>query len=160
MAGFAFLSFQPTTISNDQDLIDLSLKLPNWNFLMSDNEILPLESLKGRVVLVDLMATWCSSCTTQNTYLKELYNNFNDDLVILSLTTDISETTSIMAEYKDSKGLPWPHGLDTNSVFSNYFKVDYIPTMVILDANGVVRWKHVGIWTASQMTETLSLMMP
>jgi len=127
---------------------------------MSDNEILSLESLEGEFVLVDLMATWCSTCTGQNTYLKELYNNLNGELEIISLTVDISETATMMAEYKASKGLPWPHGLDTNSVFSEYFSVTQIPTMVILDANGVVRWKHIGIWTTSQMTETLSLMMP
>ena len=170
LVGFAFLSFEPTSnsthdqkpssISDDQDLIDLSLELPDWNLLMSDNEILSLESLEGQFVLVDLMATYCTSCSSQNTYLKELYNNLAGDLEIISLTVSLSDTPTMMAEYKDSKGLSWPHGLDTNGVFSNYFNVEYIPTMVILDANGVVRWKHVGIWTTSQMTQTLSLMMP
>ena len=170
VVGFAFLSFEstsnptqnqsPSSIGEDQDLIDLSLTLPNWNLLMSDSELLSLESLEGKFVLVDLMATWCTSCASQNTYLKELYSNFNDDLEILSLTVDTSETPAMMAEYKDAKGLSWPHGLDTNSVFSDYFSVKYIPTMVILDANGIVRWMHVGIWTTSQMTQTLASMMP
>lgn len=170
VVGFAFVTFDgsgastspnshSSAISDDQDLIDLSLQLPDWNLLMSDGELQSLEDLEGKFVLVDLMGTSCTSCKSQNTYLKELYSDFDGSLEIISLTVDTSETVARMAEYKSANDLPWPHGLDTNSVFSNYFNVVYIPTMIILDSDGYVRWKHVGLWALSSMSETLSLMM-
>ena len=167
----AFITFEPTTtnpspagtssISNDQDLIDLSLHAPEWELILADGSILPLSDLEGKFVLIDLMATWCSSCTIQNARLIEINNNFDsEDLVVISLTVDIADTVAMIAEYQDSRELPWTHGLDPSQAFTNYFKVSSIPTMIIIDSDGLFRWKHVGLWSVDDMSETLALMMP
>ncbi|MGY5876710.1 MAG: TlpA disulfide reductase family protein [Candidatus Thorarchaeota archaeon] len=167
----AFITFEPTTtnptqpgtssISDNTDLIDLSLQAPNWDLVLADGSILPLSDLEGKFILVDLMATWCSSCVIQNSRLLEIYNNFDsEDLFVVSLTVDISETVAMIVEYQETKSLPWTHGLDPNQAFTNYFSVSSIPTMIIIDADGFFRWKHVGLWSVDDMTQTLALMMP
>lgn len=151
----------PNTIEKDTDLIDLALEVPNWNVLMSDDSLLSLSSLEGKFVIVDLMATWCSSCDFQNSNLETIYGDFDgDSLEIISLSVDVSETASMLANYMNTKGLPWPHGLDTNSVFTNYFSVSSIPTIVIIDDAGYFRMVHTGVWETDSLTATLALMMP
>ncbi|MHA2356314.1 MAG: TlpA family protein disulfide reductase, partial [Candidatus Thorarchaeota archaeon] len=61
--------------------------------------------------------------------------------------------------YMADKGLPWQHGLDTQAVFSNYFNIRYIPSIVIIDDEGYLRWFHEGIWPEAEMAETLALLM-
>jgi len=169
--GFSFLTFDggqngnghtnTTTgnIAQDVDLRSRGIQLPDWNLVMSDESIVSLHSLRDRFVLIDLMATWCSSCSIQNDNLKTLHNNMGDSIHLISLTVDTSETEAMMATYMEDKNLPWPHGLDTQSVFSNYFNVQYIPSIVIIDDEGYVRWYHVGLWSENDMTETLALLM-
>ncbi len=170
LVGAAFLTFTPNTnsgnansgteaITTDTDLIDLSLKVPDWNFLMSDDSLLSIRNYEGKYIVADLMATWCSSCAAQNVNLKELYETFGDSILIISLSVDTADTISMMAEYKESKGLPWPHGLDSGGSFTNYFKIRSVPTLVIIDDAGYFRWVHVGIWDADDMIDTLSIMM-
>jgi thiol-disulfide isomerase/thioredoxin len=171
VVGFTFLTFDGTpsgngynntttdNIAQDVDLRSRGLQLPDWNLIMSDESIVSLHSLRDRFVVIDLMATWCGSCATQNGYLKTLYNNLGDSIHLISLTVDSSETEAMMAAYMEDKNLPWPHGLDTQNVFSNYFNVQYIPSIVIIDNEGYARWYHVGLWSEPDMAETLALLM-
>ncbi|MFW9889954.1 MAG: TlpA family protein disulfide reductase [Candidatus Thorarchaeota archaeon] len=169
--GFTFLTFDggsnnsghtnTTTdnIAQDVDLKNRGIQLPDWNLIMSDESIVSLHSLRDRIVVIDLMATWCSSCAIQNGDLETLYNNMGDSIYLISLTVDTSETEAMMAAYMEEKNLAWPHGLDTQSVFLNYFNVQYIPSIVIIDMEGYVRWYHVGLWSENDMAETLALLM-
>jgi thiol-disulfide isomerase/thioredoxin len=145
-----------TTITEDTDLISLELQAPNWELEMSDETTLNVHDLQGRVVIVDLMATWCTACATQNSILQEIYNDYGNAIWIISLSTDMSETIEMMADYMEDKELPWPHGLDTDSVFSNYFDLQYLPTMIIIDSEGYFRWVHVGVWPADTMRNVIS----
>ena len=148
-------------IPRDADLLDLSLEVPDWNLLMSDDSIITMHELRGKFVIVDLMATWCSPCASQSIELLEIYNSIDSDsLVIISLTIDDAETIEMMADYRTNNDLPWSHGLDTSDVFGDYFSVSSIPTLVIIDDNGYFRWLHPGFWIESGITEVLSQMMP
>ncbi|MFW9769629.1 MAG: TlpA family protein disulfide reductase, partial [Candidatus Thorarchaeota archaeon] len=69
---------------------------------------------------------------------------------------DDSETAAMMADYKSTKALDWPHGVDTGSSFENYFNVRNIPTLVLIDADGVFRYLHVGTWSSAAMTDTIA----
>jgi len=149
------------TIPHDTDLLERSLEAPDWNLLMSDDSIITIHELRGKFVIIDLMALWCSPCVTQGIELLEIYDNSDSDsLVIISLTIDDAETIEMMAEYKADNDYPWSHGLDTSDVFSDYFSVSSIPTLIIIDDNGYFRWVHSGLWDESGITETLSQMMP
>ncbi len=170
--GFTFLTFEPgtpynpgttatttETIAKDVDLRNLGVQLPDWNLIMSDGSFQSLHALRDRFVVIDLMATWCTTCATQNIDLAALYDNMGDSIYLISLTVDVAETEAMMATYMADKGLTWPHGLDTQGVFSNYFNIRYIPSIVIIDTEGYLRWFHEGLWSESAMTETLVLMM-
>jgi thiol-disulfide isomerase/thioredoxin len=161
LVGVSFLTFpssnnggdnQLTRTTQDTDLLELELEVPStWEFEMSDGSTLSLNDLEGSVVLVDLMATWCTSCETQNGYLETIYNDLSGIVVVVSLTVDSDETTSMMADYKSSKGLPWAHGLD-NRQFLNYFSISAVPSMILIDADGFFRYFHVGLWTDASIS--------
>lgn len=149
------------SIPRDADLLDRSLEVPDWNLLMSDDSIITMHELRGKFVIVDLMATWCGPCASQSIELLEIYNSIDSDsLIILSLTIDDAETIEMMADYKTNNDLPWPHGLDTSDVFGDYFSVSSIPTLIIIDDNGYFRWLHSGFWIESSITGVLSQMIP
>lgn len=166
--GISVLAFQVPTgdgstltdIVPDKDLLDLGLEVPeNWAFDLADGTTQSLSDLSGKVILVDLMATWCSSCATQNAYLETVYETFGSSVVILSLTIDRSETISMMADYQSDKGLPWDHGLDNGASFTNYFKVTSVPTLVLIDGDGYFRYVHIGTWSDIVLTDKIASMM-
>jgi len=149
-----------TRTSIDRDLLELGRQVPdNWSFSMSDGTTLNLDNLTGKIILVDLMTTWCSACAIQNSELETVYGTLAEPLVIISLSVDVSETVSMLDDYKTTKGLPWSHGLDSNSSFTYYFSVTNIPSMVIIDGDGYFRFFHIGLWNAADISDTVASIM-
>jgi thiol-disulfide isomerase/thioredoxin len=146
----------PAGIEDDTDLLELGLEAPDWELLMSNEETITLHSLRGEFIVIDLMATWCTSCASQNTELKQIQEDYSDSVRIISLTVDLSESAALMAEYKENHDLPWDHGVDSNGVFASYFNVAYIPTIVLVDENGYFRWVHTGYWPSEDISDTLN----
>ena len=143
-----------TGITTDRDLLELGLQVPDsWSFAMSDGTTLNLDDLSGQIILVDLMATWCSTCVTQNSELETVYDSLSGSLVIISLSVDVTETASMLNDYKTTKGLSWAHGLDSNSAFTTYFSVTNIPSMVLIDGEGYFRFYHIGPWSAASISD-------
>lgn len=145
-------------LTPDTDLFSQDLEAPDWNLIMSDGSLLSLESLEGKFVIVDLMTTSCPACETQNEHLKTLYEDHSDSMTLLTLNVDLSATTSIMADYKESRDLDWYVGIDSNGVFSSYFSLRYTPTVAVIDPDGYFRMFHEGVWEADDIVQTVSLM--
>lgn len=142
----------------DTDLIDQSREAPDWGILMSDGEVVQLSSFEGKFVLIDLMGLNCPACETQNEEIETLIANFGDSITVISLSVDYGTSVSQIADYKVEHGVDWQHGLDTNSVFTEYFHIRYTPTLVIIDSDGFFRMYHEGVWDADVIQDTILLM--
>ncbi len=146
-----------SSITEDTDLLELELAAPNWGLLMSDGEVLELHSLQGSFVVVDLMQTGeCIPCQQQTTHLKNLYEDYEGRLEIISLSLVLSDTIERVENYKSDNSISWYVGLDTGGVFGSYFNARSVPTLVIIDDDGYFRWLHVGVWSSEDISETLS----
>lgn len=157
---FIFQAPEVTEITADRDLLELGLQVPSdWEFEMANGSTISLSDLSGKIILVDLMATWCGSCATQNEYLETVYATLTGPLVIISLTIDRSETAAMMEDYQSDNGLPWDHGVDTGSSFASYFEVTSVPTLVLIDGDGYFRYMHIGLWSEVVITDRIASIM-
>ena len=162
LVGFMFMQGGPGEITKetkDTDLLSLGIQLPNWNLTLSNESEVSLHSFRGRFLIVDLMATWCGACESENSELQTIYDTMGDSIWLISLGVDLAETAAQIEDYKVQRGLPWLHGLDSGNVFATYFNIQYIPSIIILDDEGYVRWNHEGIWSYGDISATLSELM-
>jgi len=139
----------------DRNLLELEIEAPDWNMILANESGLSLHQLRGRVVLIDLMDTSCSTCITQESHLLNTYDTFQDNLLIVSLTVDLLDTPQAIEDHMTNRGLPWLHGVDSGGEMAQYFNLRYLPTLIIIDADGYVRWIHIGLWNADDLSTTL-----
>lgn len=121
----------------------------NWSegydlsFRDSKNNVLSLSQLRGKVVVINLWATWCPPCLAEMPSLDQLYKDFksNNNIIILSVDIDgnLSASRKFMAKRKYS--LPV---YQLNSALPNGLSTTSIPTTIILDKAGKLVIKHVG----------------
>jgi peroxiredoxin len=140
----------------DTDLTSQHVELPNWNLTLSNESTVELNQLRGQVLIVELMATWCSACESQIANFQDFLGIRTEGVSILALTVDVSETPQMMANYKTNHGFTWACGVAGDGTFAEYLDVTVVPTIVIIDGSGYLRFIHEGTWSASSMDATLT----
>jgi cytochrome c biogenesis protein CcmG/thiol:disulfide interchange protein DsbE len=96
-----------------------------------------LSDLRGRVVVIDFWASWCLPCREQSKALSALSSQVAEDVYILGIATSDERPASeaFLAEEKPG----YSNAFDEGGMVAGFFNVTQLPTLVILDRQGVVR---------------------
>jgi cytochrome c biogenesis protein CcmG, thiol:disulfide interchange protein DsbE len=114
----------------------------------------------GRVTMVDFWATWCAPCRVSMPRIQKVWREYGPRGVDLySVDTDDpgADREAQVKEFLLSNGLTFPVVLDDGSAL-RAFSVAVLPTLLVLDADTRVIWKHVGALTGSGEEELRSVL--
>jgi cytochrome oxidase Cu insertion factor (SCO1/SenC/PrrC family) len=124
--------------------------------------------LKGKVVLIEGMATWCPSCWAQGREIKKLYNLLgkDTDLTIISLALDSKEDAQTLNDYAKIDGFEWVFATSSLPMFhdiGNRYGALYLdPTLgpfLVVDRKGYVTHFESGLKTAAELKNILDPML-
>jgi len=144
-----FVMFFSTFGTNDNTVfaevetgVNVGQKASPFKLSTVDGKELELESFaKGKVTLLVFGATWCPSCRHEIPILKKYYNELKDDgLNVLAI--DIKESEKKVKSFVEKQQINYPVALDSSAKAAMLYKVVGIPLNVILDKNGVIRYKE------------------
>jgi thiol-disulfide isomerase/thioredoxin len=122
----------------------MKVGLPAPDFVLNDLAGKPvrLSDLKGKVVLIEFWTTWCPPCKMAIPELNALQRKYMDrEFVILSISTD--EDISTVRSYVEENDVRFPVLFDDKNVNVSY-RIYTIPTVVVVDENGLVLKHHRG----------------
>lgn len=99
-----------------------------------DGKTVKPEDLAGRVVLVEIWATWCPPCRPTLGWLGELKKKYGDDLVVVALTieSDEGDVRKLSQEMK----LPFVWVMATPDQVRAFGDVSAVPTLLLFDRQG------------------------
>jgi len=124
---------------------------PTFSLTDIDGNPVSLGSLRGKVVVLDLFATWCGPCQSQMAELSEVRARYSaSDVVILSIDVDTRETASQAREFKADYGATWAFAMDTDGVGDKY-GATAIPTLAIVDRAGKLAYSNQGLEDADAL---------
>ncbi len=116
---------------------------PDFKLKSINGEVVELSELKGNVVLIDFWATWCGPCIRAVPFISRLYAEYADNgLVILSV--NLGEDPNVVAEFAGKHKMLWTVLLDSDRSVADSYGVKAIPTFVIIDKGGVIRYRKAG----------------
>ncbi len=134
---------------------------PTFNYKNTSGEEVPLESLKGKSVYVDVWATWCGPCKREIPSLKELEKTYhgNDDIVFMSVSIDKmkdKEKWLNMVEEKELSGVQLMADNDWKSSICEDYAIRGIPRFILIDKDGNILDKNAPRPSSSEIKEVLA----
>jgi len=116
---------------------------PTISMTSSDGEPLSLADFEGKVVLLDFWATWCGPCRAALPSLKALNEKMaGRPFVIVAVSADPDEAA--WRKFIAESGDEWPQYRDEDGRVRAAYAVKAYPTYVIVDHEGIVRWRKEG----------------
>lgn len=134
----------------------LSKPVDAFTFVALDGTAVGRESLAGKVVVMDVWATWCGWCFEGLPLLEKVYQKYKDDdrIVFLAVNKDDPAVSNANVEQAFKQhNLTVPIVRDAEQITDRVFRLEGLPTMVILGRDGTIQDYHVGY--DPHLTETL-----
>jgi hypothetical protein len=144
------------------------LELPDWFGAqltdVNSGEVLTVADLRGKVVLVETMAIWCSNCLRQQREIKALHEalGMRDDLVTLVLDIDPNEDADNLRAYADKHGFDWTYAVaprevarEIGQLHGDQFLNPPSTPMLIIDQHGEVHLLPFGRKTVQDLQDAL-----
>jgi thiol-disulfide isomerase/thioredoxin len=122
-------------------------KAPEIELYTPDSNLVTLSSLRGKMVLIEFWASWCSGCRFANKQLRHIYNKYHnqkfinaDGFYILSVSLDTDRKRWIDAIEADS--IQYTINVCDSNGFNSKVAKDYklggIPMRFLVDGNGII----------------------
>jgi DsbE subfamily thiol:disulfide oxidoreductase len=114
----------------------------------------PLAAHRGKVVLLDFWATWCGPCRREMPIIQQLHERYGKKgLVVYGV--NCSEPASRAKTFMNKYGYRFPTLLDRNGEVQGSFQVTAIPTVFVVDRNGLIRAHLIGGRSESELVAAL-----
>jgi cytochrome oxidase Cu insertion factor (SCO1/SenC/PrrC family) len=147
---------------------DAMMESPAWYSAsltdVNTGESFTINDLKGKVVLVETMAVWCSSCFQQQTQVKELRASLGerDDFVSIGFDIDPNEDAELLKTFVGTNGFDWFYVVppadvsrEIASLYGGQFLNPPSTPMLIIDRKGVAHPLLFGIKSADDLMQAL-----
>jgi thiol-disulfide isomerase/thioredoxin len=99
-----------------------------------DGKSLAMASLKGKVVVMDLWATWCIPCREQHPLYQQVKERFRDNPQVVFLSIDADADRAAVKPFVDE--MKWQGPVYFEDGLARVFAVDGLPATIVLDRNG------------------------
>src|SRR5262249_1113185 len=122
---------------------------PDFSIRTRENETLTNASLRGKVVLLDFWGTWCPPCRESVPMLIDIKKHYAGKGVrIVGISSDDDE--DVWSAFIESKHMDWAEYIDLSGQVLQAFKIESFPTYMVLDKDGVVRYRQSGLSDRTQ----------
>jgi peroxiredoxin len=124
-------------------------RAPDFDTIGLDGNTLALSDFKGKFVLLNFWATWCSPCRVEMPFLQARHEQYPADLVIVGV--DFDEPAELVASFVEEYGLSFEIALDPGGLIQDQYEIRGYPTSIFLDRDGVIREIHIGVMSEGQL---------
>jgi cytochrome c-type biogenesis protein len=123
---------------------------PAYGAVDMQGDSIDLASMKGQVVLLNVWATWCIPCRREVPELQALHQDLEArGLRVWGVSIDGAEASGDVAGFMDDFSMTYTVLRDPGERVLSVFRIQGVPASYLIDREGVVRWRTIGPFKAS-----------
>ncbi|VAW94615.1 Thioredoxin family protein [hydrothermal vent metagenome] len=130
-------------VASASNASSISGKAPDFTLKSRSGQNVRLSDLRGQVVMLNFWASWCGPCRQEMPILEQLHKRYGK-LGFTVVGVNVEQDTSKAVAYLRDIKVSFPILYDNTSKVSKLYDVRAMPTTVMIDRNGNMRFKHHG----------------
>jgi thiol-disulfide isomerase/thioredoxin len=132
---------------------------PSFEFTTLDGTVLTDADLRGRVVVVNFWATWCTPCRIEVPALQKLHEaRAADGVVVLGAATDVGGAR-VVRPFVEERDVTYPVGVASRELRRAFGGITALPTTFIIDREGVIRHRVFGFFAPPAMNAAVGRLL-
>lgn len=130
-------------------------KARDFEITLMSGDSFKLSEHQGKVVLLNIWATWCAPCREETPDLEALYQKYKDDgFLVLGVSID-KQGPSVVKPFMEKYGVSYPMVIDKGTIMDKYGPTMGIPTTYIINKEGNLQYFAVGALTNKELEPRL-----
>lgn len=121
---------------------------PDFTVELNDGSQFTLSAAKGKVVLINIWATWCGPCCGEMPAFQRLYEEYGDDLQIVAV--NYAEKKKDVDRFAADNGYTFPFAYDEEASVMELYPSDGIPYTILIDKEGRIFKTFLGARSAEE----------
>ena len=118
---------------------------PDFGLQNSDGDTIQLSNFRGRPVLLNIWASWCSPCKAEMPALQSAYQSYaSQGFVILGINAANQDDAAHAISFIEAQGLSFPILFDENGEVSRTYQIRALPSSFFIDSQAIIQDIVVG----------------
>jgi peroxiredoxin len=117
---------------------------PDFRLDNLDRQSVSLSSFRGKTVFLNFWATTCPPCVAEMPHIQEFYRDWAEQNGVMVLAINNGEDAATVRNFLQKGGYTFPVLMDSRGQVSQIYRVIYIPTSIIIDPRGLIKYRVVG----------------
>lgn len=157
VAFFILFSVKAIAQEDQTTLLKIGDTLPKFSFEIEKGKTVSIGDYKGKLILINLFATWCPPCNTELPLVqKQIWEKYSNNSAFAFFVFGREEGWDKLIPYKQSKGFTFPILPDADRSIFKLFATQSIPRNIIADENGKIIYQSTG-YTEDEFAKMVAL---
>jgi peroxiredoxin len=140
--------------SSPDRLPTMNAPAPNFELKNISDEVVSFDEYRGKPVLLNFWATWCAPCRIEMPVFQDSFDEYGGDLSVIAINN--AESKEDVQDFVDEFGLTFDFLLDPDAEIQEIYQINGYPTTFIIDSDGVIRVRHIGLISDDQLERYLT----
>ena len=141
---FAIVACIPAE-SGTESAVEIGRRAPSYHGVSLAGDSVSLAQQRGKVVLLNVWATWCHPCRDEIPELQALHERYSGrGLELIGVSVDAQGNADGIREFMREFRMTYPVWHDPDERISTQFLVVGVPATFVIDRGGVLRWRKTG----------------
>jgi cytochrome c biogenesis protein CcmG/thiol:disulfide interchange protein DsbE len=124
---------------------EVGFPAPHFSLTGLDNQTYQLSGSREKVLVLNFWASWCGPCKLEAPDLRKLYLKYQHQVDFYAINVTTNDNLEAAKSFVEQFKLPFPVPLDTKGEVSDKYRINAFPTTYIIDEQGVIRQKMIGM---------------
>ena len=157
-AGVAFAALLSLGCHDSPRRVEIGEPAPRYAATTLAGDSVSTVALAGKVVLLNIWATWCAPCRAEIPYLQSLYEKHRaDGLEIVGVSVDARGQDAAIRDFAREFRMTYPIWRDPDERVQTLYMALGVPSSYLIDRAGILRWRRLGTIRESDTTLTRAL---